>query len=76
MTSPDNDVIDPKQMKLHQDMTQPLSHYFINSSHNTEVEGKFWERNKNIRDLLAFLKFLVFPLLIFKIYIFWFNFSK
>lgn len=28
-------IKDPKTNKVYQDMTQPLSHYFVASSHNT-----------------------------------------
>ena len=34
-----NSPIDPEHETVYQDMTQPLSHYFINSSHNTYLEG-------------------------------------
>lgn len=33
----DNDAYDPNRAVLYQDMTQPLEHYFIASSHNTCV---------------------------------------
>ena len=39
LRSKDNPVIDPEHETVYQDMTQPLSHYFINSSHNTYLEG-------------------------------------
>jgi phosphatidylinositol phospholipase C beta len=29
-----NSVLSPRETTVNQDMTQPLSHYFINSSHN------------------------------------------
>ncbi|KAK6310190.1 hypothetical protein J4Q44_G00200710 [Coregonus suidteri] len=35
LVSPEGAVLDPKCLTLHQDMSQPLSHYFICSSHNT-----------------------------------------
>lgn len=28
-------ILNPAHIHLYQDMTQPLSHYFISSSHNT-----------------------------------------
>lgn len=36
---PELNVRKPECRKPYQDMTQPLNHYFINSSHNTYLEG-------------------------------------
>ncbi|KAL0964027.1 hypothetical protein UPYG_G00317310 [Umbra pygmaea] len=35
LVSSEGDIFDPQKRSLHQDMSQPLSHYFICSSHNT-----------------------------------------
>ncbi|XP_048456854.1 1-phosphatidylinositol 4,5-bisphosphate phosphodiesterase beta-1-like [Rhincodon typus] len=35
LSGDENGVIPPEKLDLNEDMTQPLSHYFINSSHNT-----------------------------------------
>ncbi|XP_072198258.1 inactive phospholipase C-like protein 1 [Excalfactoria chinensis] len=35
LLSPECDIFDPEHKKIVQDMTQPLSHYYINASHNT-----------------------------------------
>eukprot|EP00742_Colponemidia_sp_Colp-10_P007340 GILJ01007899.1.p1 GENE.GILJ01007899.1~~GILJ01007899.1.p1 ORF type:complete len:946 (+),score=206.27 GILJ01007899.1:50-2887(+) len=39
LSSPSNDVFEPSKLEVYQDMDQPLSHYYIASSHNTYLEG-------------------------------------
>ena len=39
LLSRENDIFNPHHDNVYQDMTQPLPHYFISSSHNTFLEG-------------------------------------
>lgn len=39
LMSEDNAIVSPEKFDLNSDMDQPLSHYFINSSHNTYLTG-------------------------------------
>lgn len=40
MTSREGDAISPAETELQMNMREPLSHYFINSSHNTYLTGR------------------------------------
>lgn len=42
LLSDDNLLMMPNRVEIYQDMTQPLSHYFVNSSHNTYLVGESW----------------------------------
>lgn len=39
LSGEENGVVSPEKLDLNEDMSQPLSHYFINSSHNTYLTG-------------------------------------
>ena len=39
LMSAENNVFNPEQQKLTHDMTRPLNHYYIDSSHNTYLSG-------------------------------------
>jgi len=45
LMSADNPIVSSTTFELNNDMDQPLSHYFINSSHNTYLTGNDYARN-------------------------------
>ena len=40
LMSDENLCVKSEIFEVHQDMNQPLSHYFVNSSHNTYLTGR------------------------------------
>ena len=40
LLSNENAIVPPDKLDLNEDMSHPLSHYFINSSHNTYLTGE------------------------------------
>lgn len=42
LMSDENLCVKSEIFEVHQDMNQPLSHYFINSSHNTYLTGELF----------------------------------
>lgn len=54
----DNPVMAPTKLELTDDMDQPLTHYFMNSSHNTYLTGtssfSHFHHENPILDFLVF----------------------
>ena len=60
LVGPEGDIFNPELEPIYQDMRQPLSHYFINASHNTylTIVSIYDEWHKSNAVLVSFVKIL------------------